>query len=417
MKESSYRRNVLTLMSGSAIAQALPIAASPILTRLYTPDDFGLAALFLAIAAVAASVANGRYELAIGLPESDEDAINIAALGAALAVIVSALFLVIVVFFGKWLAVLLQAESIAPWLYLIPVSVLLTGIFNVLNYTNNRIGKFKDIAAANLYKSLFSTATQLGLGLVTRGSAGLITGGMIGQLTSNLKLYRNAKKHFDFGAITCARAVSLGRRYQSFPKYSMWSGFFNTSATNAINFLMPMVFGLSTLGFYNMAMRILGTPATLISSAFGQVFLREATLEKQKTGYARTAFNKTVKRLTLIGAPIFIAAFFLSEPLFSLVFGEQWRIAGTYAAIMSPLLFIRFVVSSLTVMNVVFEKNHIGFYWQLILVLLSVGLVYTAHILNWSFSQYLHINTAALTAHYMVLLAIMFTYNRRAEKI
>ena len=133
-----YRRDVLALMSGSAIAQALPIAAAPILTRIYSPDDFGVAALFLAVATVMASVVNGRYELAIGLPESDDDAINIAALGVVIAVFASVLFLLLIAFFGTKIAILAGTQEVIPWLCLIPLSVLLTGIFNVLNYTNNR---------------------------------------------------------------------------------------------------------------------------------------------------------------------------------------------------------------------------------------------------------------------------------------
>ncbi len=36
-------------MTGTTIAQAIPVAISPILTRLYSPDDFGVLALFMSI--------------------------------------------------------------------------------------------------------------------------------------------------------------------------------------------------------------------------------------------------------------------------------------------------------------------------------------------------------------------------------
>ena len=80
--KSEFTRNVLTLMTGTTIAQAIPIAISPILTRLYTPKDFGVLALFVAITSIFGSIANGRYELAIMLPKKDEDAVNILALGS-----------------------------------------------------------------------------------------------------------------------------------------------------------------------------------------------------------------------------------------------------------------------------------------------------------------------------------------------
>jgi len=415
--KGSYRSNVLALMSGSAVAQALPIAASPILTRLYTPEDFGVAALFLAITAVMASVVNGRYELAIGIPDSDEDAINIAALGVVIAVGVSGLLLLLVAIFGKTIANLTNTEAIIPWMYLIPVSVLLTGLFNVLNYTNNRLGKFRDIARASVYKSAASTTTQLAVGYVVKGAAGLIVGNLVGQLASNAKLYQNLKDQFNLLQISRQRVAALAKRYVNFPKYSMWSGVFNSIAHNVLTFFMPIVFGLSTLGLYSLAMRVVNAPAALIASAMGQVFLREATKERQRLGHAKNSFNKTVKMLTLIGVPIFTGVYFLSEPLFGVIFGEPWRVAGTYAAIMAPLLFTQFVASTVSMMNVVFEKNHIGFYWQLVLAGLSVSLVYAAYAFQWSFIVYLRTTSIVLSAHYLVLLAIMATYNKQPKQL
>ncbi len=415
--KNSYRRNVLALMTGSAIAQALPIAASPILTRIYTPEDFGITALFLAITAVLATVVNGRYELAIGLPDTDDDAINIASLGAVIAILVSIALLVLVLLFGKTLALMGNAEGIIPWLYLIPVSVLLTGFFNVLNYTNNRLGLFKDIATANVYKSIASTGTQMLMGWLVKGASGLIFGNLAAQLVSNLKLYRNARKHFKFQSISKYKMWMLAKRYKNFPKFSMWAGVFNALGHHVLTFAMPVVFSIGTLGLYNLATRVLGAPAALISSAFGQVFLREATQERRENGHAKSTFNKTVKRLIVIGVPIFLSVYIFAEPLFGFIFGYEWREAGAYAAIMAPLLFTRFVVSTVSMMNVVFEKNHVGLYWQIGLAVISFGLVYAAYAFEWSFINYLRISSLALSAHYLALLVIMSTYNQKTPAV
>ena len=100
--KSEFSRNVFTLMTGTTIAQAIPIAISPILTRIYTPEDFGLLALFLAITIIIGSIANGRYELAIMLPEKDEDAINISALGFIISSSMSLILLILVFFFNDY---------------------------------------------------------------------------------------------------------------------------------------------------------------------------------------------------------------------------------------------------------------------------------------------------------------------------
>ena len=136
--KSEFNKNVITLMTGTTIAQAIPIAISPILTRLYTPQDFGVFAFFLAITAIFGSIANARYELAIMLPKKDEDAINIFALGFIISTIISFLILVLVVLFNEYFVKLLGKKEIGIWFYFLPITVFLSGLWNNLNYFNNR---------------------------------------------------------------------------------------------------------------------------------------------------------------------------------------------------------------------------------------------------------------------------------------
>src|SRR5690554_6180591 len=134
---SSSRKNILTLLSGTMLAQALPVAISPILSRLFTPEDFGVLALYVAITAIFGAVANGRYELAIMLPQEDSEARVIVALGVLIACGLSLFLMVVVLFFGGWIAQTLGQDGSVWWLYFAPLSVLLIGTFNMLNYYNN----------------------------------------------------------------------------------------------------------------------------------------------------------------------------------------------------------------------------------------------------------------------------------------
>jgi len=123
--KSEFSRNVLTLMTGTTIAQAIPIAISPILTRIYTPEDFGVVGLFGAISGIFGAIATGKYELAIMLPRKDEDAINIFALGFIITATLTFVSLLIVSFLADSLAILLNNKEIEFWLYFIPISVFL----------------------------------------------------------------------------------------------------------------------------------------------------------------------------------------------------------------------------------------------------------------------------------------------------
>lgn len=367
--KSEFSRNVLTLMTGTTIAQAIPIAISPILTRIYTPEDFGALALFLAITAIFSSIASGRYELAIMLPKKDEDAINIFALGFIITIVISLVLLFLVILFNDFFTTLLKNDIIGLWLYFVPVAVFFLGLFNILSYFNNRRKNYIDIARATILKSIILAITQLSIGFIKSGASGLITGQILSQMFANLRLIKNTlKDKILINKINKLKIIALAKRYKDFPKFSMWAVLANTLAQHLTNILMSSFYSVATLGFYSLVQRVLGMPSSIIGSSISQVFFRQATIEKQQTGKAVNTFNSTFKKLILIGLPSFGTLFFIVEDLFAFVFGETWRIAGKYAQIVMPLFFIRFVVSTLSTLNTVFEKNKMGLCIQITLL-------------------------------------------------
>lgn len=356
-------------MTGTTIAQAIPIAISPILTRIYTPEDFGALALFLAITAIFSSIASGGYELAIMLPKKDEDAINIFALGFIITIVISLVLLFLVILFNDFFTTLLKNDIIGLWLYFVPVAVFFLGLFNILSYFNNRRKNYIDIARATILKSIILAITQLSIGFIKSGASGLITGQILSQMFANLRLIKNTlKDKILINKINKLKIIALAKRYKDFPKFSMWAVLANTLAQHLTNILMSSFYSVATLGFYSLVQRVLGMPSSIIGSSISQVFFRQATIEKQQTGKAVNTFNSTFKKLILIGLPSFGTLFFIVEDLFAFVFGETWRIAGKYAQIVMPLFFIRFVVSTLSTLNTVFEKNKMGLCIQITLL-------------------------------------------------
>ncbi|MAE10064.1 MAG: translocase, partial [Candidatus Marinimicrobia bacterium] len=129
--KSEFSKNVLTLVTGTTIAQAIPIAISPILTRIYTPEDFGVLALFISITTILGTIANGRYELAIVLPKRDNNALELTALSIIITMGFSLLLVILVILFHDPLLSYLNNDRFSFWLYLIPLSVLLFSLFNI----------------------------------------------------------------------------------------------------------------------------------------------------------------------------------------------------------------------------------------------------------------------------------------------
>jgi O-antigen/teichoic acid export membrane protein len=411
---SDFSRNVLTLMTGTTIAQAIPIAISPILTRIYSPADFGLFALFIAITSIFGSIANGRYELAIMLPKKDEDAINIVALGFIITSIMSITLLLFVVIFNDFFTNLLNNEEIALWLYFVPLTVFFTGFWNVLNYFHNRKKMYKEIANATILKSIILTILQLTLGFMKQGAFGLMTGQMASQLFSTTRLFINILKEKSLiEKISKVKIIGLAKRYKNFPKFSMWAVLANTSSTHVTNILISSFFNMATLGFYSLVQRVLAAPSTLIGAAVGQVFFQEATKERHKTGKAVKSFDGTIKKLFFIGVPSFGILFFFVEDIFSIVFGEEWLVAGTYAKTLMPLFFIRFVVATVSHINNVFELQKLALIWQLTLLFLSVGSLVFAKCYLLNFESFLVLFTTVVSLHYVALFFIMRIVSRK----
>ena len=364
-------------MTGTTVAQVIPIAAAPILTRIYTPEDFGLYALFIAIASIFGSVATGRYELAVMLPKRDECAINIFALGFLITIVISLVLLLLVVLFNDYFIVLLNNDEIGFWLYFIPISVFFTGLFNILNYFNIRNKNYKDIANSTIARSVALVIIQLCVGFMKQGASGLISGQMLSQMLANLRLFKNiAKDKFLISKVSKTKMITLAKKYKDFPKFSMWGILANTLSMHLINILISSFFSIATLGVYTLVQRFLGVPSLLIGKSIGQVFFQQATKEKNETGTAINAFDGTVKKLIIISLPLFGMLFFIAEDLFVFAFGVEWRMAGTYAEIVMPLFFIRFIVSAVSAIDTVMERQNIFLLFNVILLVASFSLIY-----------------------------------------
>lgn len=373
---TKFSKNIIILMSGTSFAQAIPIAFTPILTRLYTPKDFGVFALFYSISMILGTVINLRYEQAIILPKKNEDSIYICILSFLINIIFSILLLIIIFFFNNEICVLLGNKEISNWLYFLPITISLIGTFNILNYYNTRIEKFKDISKAIIFKSLSLTIVQTIMGLFKFGFSGLITGYFISLFTSNMKLFINFKNGFSLKKIRKAKLVFLLSRYKRFPFFSFWSALLNSSSIHLTNILISSFYSLTSLGYYNILQRVLGIPFSVIGTSFSQVFLQTSTREKQLKGNSINIFKKTLFKLFIIALPIFVFLYFISDYLFLLFLGEDWSILGSYAKLLIPMFFIKFISSALSTTLVVYEKQSEELFINIIIFSSSILLFF-----------------------------------------
>jgi len=391
------------------IAQAIPILLSPVIARLYTPGEFGVYSTFFSLLMIFGIIANGRYEMAIVLPGKDEDAINIAATGIFIALCLSSFLQFIVILFNNQIAVLFNNKEIGVWLYFVPLLVLFTGLFNVLNYYNSRLKNYRYIAEANVYKSISLSGVQLILGFFKAGVTGLITGQIISQFTGNIKLFRETIKNRELiSLITIEKMKNVARRYIDFPRYNIWSGLTSQLSLNLINLFTIALYSSSVVGWYAFANRILGLPTLIIGTSIGQVFLQEASVEKNKTGNVVKIFNSTFRKLAFIAIPSGIVAYPLISFLWTPVFSKDWHMAGVYAQILIPFFVIRFITNPLISVLSIFEKQHISLIWQIGNILIIGALLWSISLFNLEIELFLYLLSYILSAYYLILLFILY---------
>lgn len=370
LPKSTYAKNVLTLMTGTGLAQAIPIAISPILTRIYSPEEFGVFALYMAIASILTVLVTGRYEMAILLPKKDRDAMNLVALSVILSFFISMLLFLVVTVFNSQLVSLMGVPELSMWLYWVPASTFLMGAYQSLNYWSNRKSHYRRLAVSRVVQSSSTGSAQLAGAFNNVGTSGLVGGQLIGQTLSTAVLggliYKEDKKHIK--EIKRTRIIVLARRYINFPKYLILAHGFNTASGQMPTFLLGSLFNSAAAGFFMLTQRVMGAPMTLVASAIGDVFRQEASYAYVNIGNCKDIYMKTFKRLLYISIVPSIAFFFIAPDLFALIFSEKWRVAGEYAQILTPVLLLRFITSPLSVMFIIAEKQKLDLIWQIVLL-------------------------------------------------
>lgn len=376
--KSEFSRNVLTLMTGTTIAQAIPIAISPVLTRIYTPEDFGIFALYMSIASILSVMATGRYELAIMLPKKDEDATHLVALSIIITLLVSLIALLLVIFFNTSITKLLGNQEISDWLYFMPLTILLTGVYQSLKFWSNRQKQYKYLAINRVTQSTVTATSNLGLGLVGLGSSGLVIGGILGQTLSTIHLAKiiNTKDKRIFRKVKKLKIIALARRYINFPKFDILASLFSVFAQGLIHILFNSLFSTTISGYYYLTQRVLGLPITILASAILDVFKERASKDYMQHGNAKVIYISTFKKLILLGTLPSILLFIFAIDIFTFIFGENWIIAGEYTQILTPMLFLRFISSPLSFMLYIAGQQKVNVIGQFLFLLSTITSFY-----------------------------------------
>lgn len=374
---TNFLVNVLKLVSGSVIAQAFGVLLIPVITRIYSPDDFGILQLFTSISGIVAVLSCLSYQLSIMLPKKDEDAANIVVLCIALIAITSIISGIISIVFADQISQVLNTPQISNYLILLPVVVFLNGLFFVINYWVSRKLRFGVIAYSHVSNSAISKLIQVGAGFMSASPLGLIFGMIGGYAIADLLMLKGSKKDLIlFKQVSIKKIKELAVRYKDFPLFSSWSTVANTISTQVPSFMLAFFYSTTVVGHYALANMAVNLPMGIVGGAIGQVFFQKASEQKNQVGSVKNIVSEVHKKLVSIGIFPMLVLMILSEEMFSFVFGAEWSVAGTYAKILIPWIFLVFISSPLSTLFSVLEKQGVGLSFNLTLLISRILALY-----------------------------------------
>lgn len=375
--KSEFSRNVLTLMTGTTIAQAIPIAISPILTRIYTPEEFGLFALYMAFISIGASIVTAKYETAILLPKKEENAKYLVYISSIFALFFSLLFFIVYMLFSDKFNNFFKVEN--DVFYFVPFGIFLFAIYAILLQWANRKKEYKNMNKNRLIQSSSISIFQVLTGILNKISFGLIVSDVMGRVIAVLLILNRVLQQVKLENFSLKKTISLIKRYKKFPKYEMPATVLNITSYELVYIIIPIYFSSVTAGLYFLVFRVLMTPIGFIGSAITEVFKNRAIEDLNKYNSCRRIYKKIFLLLFSIGIfPLLIVTIW-GQSIFSFIFGEEWKEAGLYAQILAPLALFRLISSPLSYLFIIKEKLELDLLIQFIffiLVLISLFISY-----------------------------------------
>jgi teichuronic acid exporter len=359
VKQSGFLRSVSTLAVGTVLSQLILFGSSPFLTRIYGPADFGVLALFTSISTLAAILTTGRYELAIGLPDKDEDAVNIVLLTTLTAAIVSLLYFIIILVLRKINYSFLNASQLLhqPVVFLVPVYTFLAANYSSFLYWNQRSKAYTNISTSNVVQAAVATTINIVCGFIGIKLFGLIYGLLLGQVGANLFLLSRFIKKGLFVNVSLENIKSIAVKYIDFPKYMIFSGLLLTTSQQIVPIIFSFLFNSIVVGYFSLANRMLRIPNIVLTTSIGNVFRNDAIDSIKNNGNCKNLYLSTLKKLTILSLPIYLVLWIVSPLLFTVFFGKDWVSSGYFARIICIMLVLDFIASPLSTLFYVIGKQ------------------------------------------------------------
>lgn len=354
-----FVRNVFILVSGTIAAQIITMGLSPVITRMYGPEAFGILGTFNAIISITLPIAALSYPIAIVLPEKNREAKGLIKLSLLITSAISLISFIIIILLNEQIANLFNLNDIAGYLYLIPLVVIFGGLMQVAEQWLIRTKQFSINARVTFLQSLITNGSKVGIGFFYPVASVLVVLTALGNGIRAFLMILFAKKtnesKYKSDKSTIVDLKYLAKKYYDFPVYRAPEILLNAVSQSLPILMLTSFFGPASAGFYSIGRTVLSIPSQLIGKSVGDVFYPRIAEAKNKNENLNKLIWKGTIGLASIGIIPYGIIILFGPELFGFVFGSEWVVAGEYARWISLWSFFGFInrpsVHSLPVLN------------------------------------------------------------------
>ena len=360
------------------MAQGIQVGSLPILALVYNPSQFGVQAVFVSIANLLSVLATARYEMAIVLPKSSEKAKQLVTLSLVILSLICVISIPVFILTSKYISYLLKVPEISMVLFLLPLSIIGSGAFQIFYNWCLRLNSFKSLAFARMGQNLFTFIFSILFGLFSKSPFGLIYGFILGQLGGGFLMLYLARTHssYIFQFMNWKELKLLAIEYKSFPGINAIHALADSGFTNGLTFIISALFGQTILGYFSIAFKLLRIPLAFVGGAVAQVLFPQFAEMHHENSLNKTIIKSMIMKMIWVAIPFFLLLAISAPIIFSFFMGNQWENAGKIAQLLTPWLFLNFIFSPFSNLPTVLGKQKEFFYITLFGNLVALSVLY-----------------------------------------
>ncbi len=363
-----------TLLTGTAGAQLITVAAYFLLTRIYSPDDFGLFSIFCSYLEVLVIASTCKYELSIVAAADEREASAVSSFALKMNTAVSILLLVVAAILCATRSLPGKMSELGYIAMLIPPLVYFSGTSRVYENLFNRQRQYGKIALSEAVNAAATVAAKTCLGLAGLFSAGMPVGTVLGRMAGNIN-YRVALRRLQLPHTTFAEQRQAASRHRNFPLFVAPKDFANSLSFNLPAIWLANYFDLAEVGLFSLAVTFVFRPVNILNVTVEKVLYSRAVEHRLKGERMWPEVRQFLLPAVAIGLPVAVVLFFLADPLFGFLFGSQWAACGYYVRCLLPWILTMLLTNSLMYVSNVFSTQRAEFIFCLVLLALRAGAV------------------------------------------